>query len=328
MIRVITKGDSSNLKMVEGIDAARAALAGNAQTRPRAWIDLVAPSADEAELLLKKELKFADYSVEDALDANHPAKVEEVGEEGERSAYLFVIARAPEKSDGTCDAVALFLRSRILVTVHAGDSSLVNRALDKIVRDPVQTIGAGIEFVAHGILDEFVDAYVPTLDEFENQIELMESAIVGDHNQCGLDKILKLRQSATQLHREARPMRDLMASLAREGHPLVKPKARIAFRDLYDQIQRTLDRLETDRELVASLRDAFLALQNNRMNEVMKTLTVVAVISGTLAVVTGVFGMNLKIPFSDAPNGFWISLIGMFILSLAILIIFRMKRWV
>lgn len=328
MIRVITKGDVGALQWVEGIEEARAALLTKPETRPRLWLDFTAPTAEELDIL-RKDLCFAEFSIEDATRADHPPKVEEVGTDGERAGYLFVVARAPmAQAEQGSEGVALFLRSRLLVTVHMQDSARVNTALERILRDPKQTIGAGIEFAAHAILDEMVEAYEPTMDEFESRIETLECAIVTDHEQCGLDQILKLRQAAMALHREARPMRDAMASLAREGHPLIKPKARVAFRDLYDHIQRALDRLETDRELIASLRDAFLALQNNRMNEVMKTLTVVAVISGTLAVVTGVLGMNVKIPGAESQYGFWISLAGMAGLSFAILVLFKIKKWI
>lgn len=328
MIRVVTKADTGSLQWVEGLDAAQAVLRGKAETRPRVWLDFIAPTPEEIDIL-RKELNFAEFSIEDATREEHPPKVEEVGQDGDRAAYLFVVARAPlSGGSATSEGVALFLRSRLLVTVHMQDSARVNTALERILRDPKQTIALGIEFAAHAILDELVEAYEPTLDEFESKIESLEEEIVKDHEHCGLDKIFVLRQMAMQLHREARPMRDVMSSLAREGHPLIKVKARVAFRDLYDHIQRTLDRLETDRELVASLRDAFLALQNNRMNEVMKTLTVVAVISGALAVVTGVFGMNLKIPLADSEHGFVISLLGMAAISGMIFLLFRLKRWI
>lgn len=326
MIRVLTKGDLGALMLIEGIDAAREVLSRKEELRPRVWLDITYPSPEELDLL-RKELNFAEFSIEDATRYDHPPKVEEVGEDGERKPYLFVIARAPSREPGGSSGVSFFIRTRLLVTVHELDSRHVDTAMERILRDPKKTIGAGIEFAAHAILDELVETYEPALDAFEAKIEELETLIVEDHEKCGLDKILKLRQDAMNLHRETRPMRDVMASLAREGHPLIKPKARIAFRDLYDHIQRTLDRLETDRELIASLRDAFLALQNNRMNEVMKTLTMVTVVVGALAVITGVFGMNLKIPGGEADHGFWFSLAGMAFLAMVIFIIFKVKKW-
>jgi len=328
LIRVITKGETGNLSLIEGIDAARYAISHQGDTRPRVWLDLTTPTTEEIDLLLK-ELKFADYSIEDALREDHPAKVEEVGEEGSRAPYLFIIARTPTAHESNLsEAVSLFIRPKLLVSIHLQESQRVNTAIERVIRDPKLTIGGGIEFAATAILDEFVEAYEPALDEFENKIEVLEGIVVEDFEKCSLEQVLQLRQTATQLHREARPMRDIMASLAREGHPFIKAKSRIAFRDLYDQVQRALDRLESDRELIASLRDAHLAMQNNRMNNVMKTLTVVSVINGAMAVVTGMFGMNLVIPGADHKHAFIYTIFGMLGLSALIYALFRWRRWV
>lgn len=328
MIRLLTKADGGALSLVEGILPARLALEAREPEKPRLWFDLTSPTREEVEFF-QAHLKFAPNSWEDALSQDHPPKVEEVGAEGERAAYLFVVARAPRAGGGgDTEMIALFMRSRLLVTVHGDRTARVDAAMERVLRDPKQTISYGIELVAHAVLDEFVEAYGPALDEFEGEIERLEEQVAREHETCGLDAILKTRQAATRLYREARPMRDVMASLAREGHPLIKAKARVAFRDLYDHIQRSLDRLESDRELIASLRDAYLALQNNRMNEVMKALTVLTAISGALSVLTGVFGMNFKFPGADETPGFWFTVAAMAGLGGSIFVFFRAKRWV
>lgn len=326
MIRILSKPEGGVLSLVEGAIPASLALEALPTEKPRVWLDLTAPTKEEVDLI-QRHLRFGDYSWEDALRGDHPPKVEEVGEDGERPAYLFVVARAPAP-DGASEGVALFMRSRLLVSVHAQPSARVDAAIERVLRDPKKTMGYGIELVAHAVLDEIVECYGPAIDEIEGSMEELESRVANDFESCGLDVILRLRQKTTYLYREVRPMRDVMASLAREGHPLIKSKARLAFRDLYDHIQRTLDRLESDRELMASLRDAYLALQNNRMNEVMKALTVVAVISGALAVVTGALGMNLHIPGAESPYGFAAALFMMVGVSAAIFVLFRWKRWV
>jgi magnesium transporter len=328
MIRILTKAEGAALYLVEGLLPARLALEALPVERPRLWLDLTAPTAEEVALV-QSHLQFAQYSWEDALRGDHPPKVEEVGDDTGRPGYLFFVARAPVAAGSAeSEGVAFFLRSRLLVTVHAQPSKRVDEAVGRVLRDPKQTMGYGIELVAHAVLDELVDGFSPALDAFSEKLEELEEDVAKGAPQCDLGVILKLRQSATQLHREARPMRDVMASLAREGHPLIKPKARIAFRDLYDHIQRTLDRLESDRELIASLRDAYLALQNNRMNEVMRTLTVVSAISGAISVVTGALGMNLAIPGAGSPYGFWFTVAGLLLLGLTIFLLFRWKRWV
>jgi magnesium transporter len=328
MIRLLTKPEGGMLSLVEGLLPARLALEAHLPEKPRLWFDLTGPTPEEVALF-QEHLRFAQYSWQDALRPDHPPKVEEVGEDGARDDYLFVVARAPIGTGGPeTEGVALFMRSRLLVTVHMQHSPRIDAAIENVLRDPKQTIGYGIELVMHAVLDEFVEAYGPAVDAFEARIDALEERIVKPRESIALGGILNLRQCATQLHREARPMRDVMASLAREGHPLIKPKARVAFRDLYDHIQRALDRIETDRELIASLRDAYLALQNNRMNEVMKALTVLTATSGALAVLTGVFGMNFKFPGADETDGFWWAVAAMAGIVIGIFVLFRWKRWI
>jgi magnesium transporter len=328
LIRLLTKPDGGTLSLVEGLLPARLALEAAVPEKPRLWFDLTAPTRDEVDLF-QGFLKFAPDSWEDALSQDHPPKVEEVGAEGDRPAYLFVVARAPGvNGEAESEVVALFMRSRLLLTVHPRQSRRIDAAMERVLRDPKQTISYGIELVAHAVLDEFVESYGPAIDKFEEVIEGLEERVAKHDASCGLESILGSRRTVTRLYREARPMRDVMASLAREGHPLIKPKARVAFRDLYDHIQRCLDRLEGDRELIASLRDAFLALQNNRMNEVMRALTVLTAISGAISVVTGVFGMNFRFPGADDAVGFWITLVALLSLGAGIFALFRFKRWV
>jgi len=329
VLRVLSKPTEGALRREEGFDAAYDAVARWRSGKERTWIDVQAATPDEVDFLLW-ELNFEDLSLEDATRPDTPPKAEEVGEQGSRAAYLLVIARSPLKGgpEGS-EGVALLLRPGLLVTVHTRPSARVDSAMARVERDPSATIGKGIELAAYALLDEFVEGYQPVLADFDHRIEQLEEAILARRGRREFEAILRLRRDIAQVWRDVRPMRDLLASLAREGHPLIKAKARVALRDLYDHTQRALDRLENDRESVASLRDAHLSLENNRMNEVMRALTVVSAVGGALAVITGVFGMNFThIPGLDSPAGFWATIGGMVVLSVTIVALFRLKRWV
>ncbi len=327
MIRVVSKQLDGPFELVEGLDAAEAAIQRWTGGKERVWLDIEAAAPPEVDLI-RRSLHFDELSLEDAANGNHPPKVEEVAPDGDRPAYLFVVATAPRReAPDESESVALFLRSRLLVSFHSTSSPRVDAALSRMIRDPKQTIGRGIEFAAHAVLDELADVYERLLDEFDHRIELLEDEVEEEDDVAAFGRILGLRREVTHVWRFTRPMRDVVSSLSRDGHPLVKPKARLAFRDLYDQIQRTHDRLESQREAIYSIRDAHLALTNNRMNEVMKTLTVVAVMSGFLSVLTGFFGMNLPIPGSSEPASFWVTLVGMILAAGGILLFFRWRRW-
>jgi len=329
MIRVLVLPEGGDPKSSEGLEAANAAVERWRSGGDRVWLDVEAPGDPELELL-RDRLAFDALSIDDATLPEHPPKVEEVGVLGDRAAYLLVIARAPLPKETTnFESVALFVRSRMLVTVHVVASPAVEGARARVVRDPARTMGRGIEFAAHAVLDELVAGYDPLLDDVDKQVDALEEQIVGDGKGDGFERILALRRRVAAAARESRPMRDVALSLAREGHPLVKPAARIVFRDLYDCLLRAHDMLESHADTIASIRDAYLAIANNKMNEVMKVLTVVAVISGTLSVVTGLFGMNVGgVPGEKSPAAFWISLAGMLVLSLVMVALFRWKRWV
>jgi magnesium transporter len=329
LFRLLAKPLEGSLRREEGLLAATSAIERWSSGKERVWLDLVSPTPEEVDLLLW-ELGFEDLSLEDATGPDQPPKVEEVGAEGPRAAYLLVVARAPRfDGAGRTENVALLMRPRLLVSVHLQQSTRVDAAMTRVARDPKQTIAKGIEFAAYALLDEFVEAYYPVLDDFDRRIEELEDALVSEEGRCSFASILALRREVAQVWRDTRPMRDLMASLAREGHPLINPKARVAFRDLYDHLQRTLDRLENHRDSISSIRDAHLSLTNNRMNEVMKTLTVVSVVGVVLSVITGVFGMNFaRIPGADHPSGFTITIVGLLVLAGLIVVAFRWKRWI
>lgn len=329
MIRALLYRPGGALESQEGVAAAGACLERWQNGAEHVWLDFESPDAGETQLL-RERLGFDELSIDDAVGPEHPPKLEEVGPMGDRPAYLLVVARAPVPADlERSENVALLMRARLVVTVHADAARCVGRARARVSRDPARTIARGVELVAHAVLDEVVSSYDPLLDELDRRIDELEEEIIDEKPEGDFEKILRLRRAIAEVIREARPMRDIALSLSREGHPLIRATARTAFRDLYDHMVRIHDVLESFRESVASIRDAHFAIVNNRMNDVIKTLTVVAVISGTLAVVTGVFGMNFaQIPGAHSPAGFWITVAGMLALALVILALFRWKRWV
>ncbi|MBL8692634.1 MAG: magnesium transporter CorA family protein [Planctomycetes bacterium] len=328
MIRVVTKSMEGPFQVVEGTDAAQSAIERWRGGRERIWLDLISADAGEVDVI-RRQLHFDEHSLEDAVRGDHPPKVEEVGPEGDRPAYMFVVAVAPTgETEGALESIALFLKERLLITFHSKPSVSIDEALSRLLRDPSQTIGRGIEFTAHAVLDEMVDEYDKLLDSFDARIERLEGHLEKEDTQQIFPRVLRLRREASLIGRHARAMRDVMACLSREGHPLVKAKARLAFRDIYDHVVRANDRLENQREAIYSIRDAHLALANHRMNEVMKALTVVAVISGSLAVLTGLLGMNYQLPFQEHPNAFWASIIAMAVISSSIIAFFRWRRWI
>lgn len=152
----------------------------------------------------------------------------------------------------------------------------------------------GADYLAYALLDAIVDGFFPVLELYGEQIEDLEEEVIVNPTQKTLQKIYKVRRELLQLRRFIWPMRDAINSLIRDGSELISEEVRIYLRDCYDHVVQVMDMLETYRELASGLMDVYLSAVSNRMNEIMKFLTVMSSIFIPLTFVAGIYGMNFN----------------------------------
>jgi magnesium transporter len=287
----------------------------------RIWIEAIGPSVEECSVLVQG-LGLHELALEDALLPGHPPKYEVFDD------HLFLIAHTPDTDaeEGT-RKIALFLAKDWIVTMLREPLERLHSLEARVRRDPDRYVQAPAA-LAHLVLDHMTDGFEQLVDELRTHVEEIEDVCYGKPHAAQMEKILVMRQEAARLARTVRSQRDVCASLFRTLHPALPKKIQPYLRDIYDHILRVHEMLEGVREGLAAARDAYFASVNTRLNEVMRTLTVIATIMMPLGVVTGIWGMNFDwMPGLHSPWGFWTTIVGMFVLGFGMVAFFRWRRW-
>jgi magnesium transporter len=287
----------------------------------RLWIEAIGPSVEECSMLVGG-LGLHELALEDALTPGHPPKFEVF------DTYLFLIAHTPDTDaeEGT-RKIGLFLAKDWVVTMLREPLERLSSIEARVTRDADRYLQAPAALV-HLILDHMTDGFEHLVEELRTHVEEIEDVCYGKPHAAQMEGILEKRQEAARLARTVRTQRDVYAALFRTVHPALPKRIQPYLRDIYDHILRVHELLEGVREGLAAARDAYFASVNTRLNEVMRTLTVIATIMMPLGVITGVYGMNFDwMPGLHTAGGFWLVIGSMFGLGFGMVAFFKWRRW-
>ena len=183
-------------------------------------------------------------------------------------------------------------------------------------------------------MDTVVDHYYPVLDRIGDRLDVLEASILDDPTDADRAAVHELKREILMIRRSAVPMRDTVHQLLRLETPLISDETRIYLRDVADHVGQVLDVGDSSREMVASLNDLYMSSVSNRMNEVMKVLTIIATLFIPLSFIAGVYGMNfnpaaspLNMPELSWRFGYPAVLALMAAVAAALLLYFRRRRW-
>jgi magnesium transporter len=290
------------------------------------WVDLAAPSIPES-LILSDTFAFHPLSVEDAMEARQYPKAEAY------DGYLYVILhgihlRGSEHGFSTHD-IDFFIGATYLVTVHDGDSRSIIDLREHAERNP-KILSEGPVSLFHRIVDSLVDHYRPEVEKLEDRIDALENKVFDEPTPAMVREILAQKRDVSSLRRIITPQRDVVARLARRDFVDISTEMSFRFRDVYDHLVRISDDSLTFQDRITGILDAHLSNVSNRLNEVMKVLTIVSTLLLPLTVLTGMYGMNVplpRFPGNDAVQFWWLAAIGAAIVT-SMLAFFRRKRWI
>ena len=169
----------------------------------------------------------------------------------------------------------------------------------EIVRDRIRTSQgrvrkSGADYLTYLLLDTIIDGYFPVVEHYEDRIEALEDMIISDPDRDTMQEIYDVRRELLALRRLIWPMRNVLNLLMRDHHGIVSDEVQIYFRDSYDHVIQILEIIEAYRELAASLMDVYMSTMGNKLNEIMKFLTVISTIFIPLTFIVGVYGMNFE----------------------------------
>jgi magnesium transporter len=294
------------------------------------WVDIENP--DEADRrLLADTFRIHELAIEDAIAEIHHPKVETYGD----LLYLILhrVAAAPADDDETgfvTSDVDFFLGRNFLITVHEPGSRSIRDQRDACLRH-ADLFADGPVGLCHQLVDRLVDQYGPEVDALETRLEHLEDAVFEPPGvRDPMRDLLHLKRDVAALRRVALPQRDAVGRLARREFPQVTEKLSYRFRDVHDHLVRVTDEAVFLQDRVTGLLDAWLSAQSNRLNQVMKVLTIIATIFMPLTVLASLYGMNVPLP--QLPGGedaqFWWILALMLASSVVMLWFFRRMRWI
>ena len=289
------------------------------------WVDFEAPTETESEIL-STLFNFHPLAIEDCIAESHLPKLDDYGD------YLFLVVHGARKSD-TADSfetveVNCFIGKRFLVTYHQDFVRNIDQMKKRTEKNTV-SLGKGADFFLYEIMDSLVDHYFPILDDFDEAIDKLEREAFENPTRATLDHIFTIKRAVTSLRRIIGPQREIFVRLSRDRFSVISRITAPYFRNVYDHLFKIGETAETFKDQSAGLMEAYLMIVSNRLNEVIKVLTLLATIMLPLTVITGIFGMNfVNMPELKWQYGYY-SVLGMMgLVVFGLLFYFKKRKWI
>jgi len=289
------------------------------------WLDL--QETNEADRpLLCEVFNFHSLAVDDCISTNlHHPKIDDYDD------HLFIIVHGinyHSKSNVVeTTELAIFLGRNYVVTSHNIPMKTVETAIERLGKSP-RLMQRGADFLAYNLMDILVDNIIPVLDRLNEHSTDIEKEVLEDPRKETLNAIMELKRSSLALRRVMTQQRQVINSLSRGDFELVSEPMRIYYRDIYDHVVRVEDFAQNLRDLLDSALNTYLSSVSNRMNEIMKVLTLVASIFIPLTLIAGIYGMNFEnMPELATEWGYPVVLGAMLLIGIGMVLYFRKKRW-
>jgi magnesium transporter len=297
--------------------------------RPVTWVNVDGLGDTQVLRSLGETFGLHRLALEDVVNVHQRAKVEPY--EGE----VFIVTRMAALGDRfSTEQLSLFLGPGFVLTFQERQGDCFEPVRQRIRTGRGRLRAAGPDYLAYALLDAVMDHYFPVLERYSDCLDELEQMVLSDPSDRVLARVMEAKRDLLALRRAVWPHREAFNALVREPLDLVEEETRTYFRDCYDHTVQIIDVMETYRELASGLMDIYLSSLSNRMNEVMKVLTIIATIFIPLSFVAGLYGMNFDPDISpwNMPELSWywgypIALGSMGLVAFGMLLYFRRKGW-
>jgi magnesium transporter len=264
--------------------------------------------------------------LEDVVNTNQRPKMEDYGD------YIYIVLKMihiGERGSLRIEQISIIVGASFVATFQEGlDGNVFAPIRERLRSGKGRLRSQGADALAHSLVDFIVDSYFAAVETMGEAISDVEETVVLRPTEETMRQIYRLKRRMIELRRAVWPAREVMSALERRESPLIGPEVAVYFRDVYDHTIQVIDTLEAYREMVSGLLDIYLTSLSNRMNEVMKFLTIVGTIFIPLTFIAGVYGMNFQhMPELHWRWGYFAALGLMGLVALVMLLFFRRKRW-
>lgn len=315
------------------------------QSETSIWVDLLTPTYEEEQTILIDLFGFHQLAVDDCRqERTEPRHGDHLPKVEDYSDYLFCIINPidmieqtheedEEEPDGRIHSIIrtrqvnAFLGRNYIVTHHYEPSHAIEQALTMCGKNPL-SLDRGPDYIYHLILDDIVNDYSHILDKFDDEIDQLETLVFHTSGRTTFARIQAMKRSLIRLRRITTYQREMVYRLARGEFPLINEKEIAYYRNVFDHLARAVELVESYRDVITGLLDAHLSMTSNRMNEIMKILTIFSTFFLPLTFVAGVYGMNFKfMPELEWPYGYLFSWGVMLLTAGGMFMFFRKKKW-
>ncbi|GBD08248.1 Cobalt/magnesium transport protein CorA [Candidatus Thermoflexus japonica] len=287
------------------------------------WLDLCPPEEADRQLL-QEALGFHPLALEDAFRARERPKLDVYSDH-----YFMVFYTVDYDPDNglRLQPVHLFMGPRYLVTVRPQRTPEVEAAMAR---------WGGPEFprpiapggLVYDLLDAILDRYFPILDRIAEEVEAIEERLFAGSDGRLIEAVFRMRKALLELRRAVAPEREVINLLLRRELPIFQPEDMAYFQDLYDRLVRLTESIDLYRDMLSGALESYLSIQSNRLNEIVKVLTIASIILMADALIAGIYGMNFRyMPELEWPWGYPMALLMMVGVSAGLALFFRRRGW-
>jgi len=264
--------------------------------------------------------------LEDIVNTGQRPKIEDFGD------YIFIVLKMlyyNEKEDEVqAEQVSLILGSNFVISFQEREGDVFNPIRERIRSGKGRIRKMGADYLAYTLIDTIVDNYFIIPEKLGERIESIEEELVTDPTPETLQTIHTLKRKLIFLRKSLWPLREVVSGLQRTESTLIHESTDIYLRDVYDHTIQVIDTIETSRDILSGMLDIYLSSVSNRMNQIMKVLTIIATIFMPLTFIAGIYGMNFEfMPELTWPWAYPLVLLVIVVIGISMLIYFRRKKW-
>lgn len=268
-------------------------LAASLETFPVTWLNVEGLGSAQVVAEIGQIFQLHSLALEDVLNTHQRPKVEDYDR------YLFVTARMINQGEHIeTEQLSLFLGKNFVITFQEYSGDSFDQIRERLRKGRVQLRESGPDYLAYSILDAVIDAFFPALDAYGEALDHLETEVVAAADLGSISRIHDIKNDLILLRRAIWPQREAINTLLRDRHFMLSDETRYHLRDCYDHTVQIIDLVELYRDISSGLTDLYVSSVSNRMNEVMKVLTIIATIFIPLTFITSIYGMNFNTEIS------------------------------
>ncbi len=288
-------------------------------TKNRTWIDIINPSREDLNKI-KRLFNIHNTIIEDCLVTGNRPKAEQV-----QNSLLVIIYTLNE--DVTTKEICFILGKTFLVSLHRETIPIFER-LKQDKEKLKDSIKLGMDFLLHKFLSNIIEDYFPVLEKLENELNELENKALKNPEPEVLEKLFKTKRKLLRIRKIIYPQREAINTLSISSHTVLPKESNLYFRDIYDDMLIITDLVEDFRETISSILEVHLSVTSNKLNEIMKVLTIISTIFIPMTLVASVYGMNFKyLPELEWRYGYYWAIGFMGLILILMLIYLKRKKW-